>query len=423
MTEPSTLGRESCFVAWACVLIFGIASCSGARVFTQRNGLTGEIAAVVAGSPDTVWVYSYYQIPSGSGYEVIGGVSEFKALGNWTTYTKDDGLASAVLYSIAIDGDSVWFGTANGATLFDRSKGTWRTFKTEDGLISNDVLSVATGADRVWLGTKEGVSMYDRGSGKWSSFTEKDGLIFRYVKDVALDGDVAYFATSQGLGRFDSAKGDWSSITKENGLRDNMVNCVVVGFDSIWLGTGTGVSRLARSTGSWAHYGESDGLPPEGALAAAVGPDAVWFLTRKGVARFDPAKEKWTISDKGLPATQTNDIATGKRYVWVATNKGLVRLGGGGLSTLHFALLAAAVCIVVGGTYAVRRRGHGEVKVDEPKRKVPERPPHVLCGGNPAAEYCPRCKYNVLKGGSLYCNKYDKKVDYAHPGGDLKTAP
>ncbi len=420
MTESGP--HKSILILWAFTLILSIAGCSGAKVFTQRNGLAGQKVAVVAGSPETVWVYSYYQIPSGTGFEVIGGVSEFKALGNWTTYTKDDGLASAVVYSIAIDGKSVWFGTADGASLFDKSKGTWRTFKTADGLVSNDVLSIAAGPDKVWLGTKQGVSVYEKASGKWSSLTEEDGLIFRYVRDIALDGDVAYFATSKGVSRFDSATGEWQSITKDNGLKDNMVNCIVVGFDSIWFGTPAGVCRLEKATGSWTYYGEGEGLSPEGVSAAAIGKDAVWFLTGKEVASFMPAKQKWRIYSEGLSETQLNDIAVGKGYVWVATNNGLIRLGGG-FSALHIVMLAVVVCAAIGSVYALRGRRRAGAKAEEPRRKAPERPPYAACGGQPSAQNCPRCKYNVLSGGSLYCSKYGKKVDYGRPGKGQEPAP
>ena len=47
-------------------------------------------------------------------------------------------------------------------------------------------------------------------------------------------------------------------------------------------------------------------------------------------------------------------------------------------------------------------------KASHRERKEP--PPHQLCGGIPSEELCARCKFNVLKGGTGYCNRYDRAI-------------
>jgi hypothetical protein len=44
------------------------------------------------------------------------------------------------------------------------------------------------------------------------------------------------------------------------------------------------------------------------------------------------------------------------------------------------------------------------------KQRKAETPPYQLCGGVPSGELCPRCKFNVLKGGASYCSKYHKAI-------------
>jgi len=44
------------------------------------------------------------------------------------------------------------------------------------------------------------------------------------------------------------------------------------------------------------------------------------------------------------------------------------------------------------------------------EKPEPETPPYKLCGGIPSGELCPRCKYNILKGGKQYCDKYHKCI-------------
>ena len=44
------------------------------------------------------------------------------------------------------------------------------------------------------------------------------------------------------------------------------------------------------------------------------------------------------------------------------------------------------------------------------KERKTENPPHQLCGGIPSGELCPRCKFNILKSGTQYCDKYHKTI-------------
>ncbi len=85
-----------------------------------------------------------------------GGVSYFNGT-KWNNYTKADGLAGNIVYSIAEDSNGVmWFGTDSGLSRFDGI--SWTSFSTADGLSGNDVYAIAVGQKNdVWVGTKNGV--------------------------------------------------------------------------------------------------------------------------------------------------------------------------------------------------------------------------------------------------------------------------
>ncbi len=404
-------GRAYPLIAAIILLVVAAGECSGHKTFTQRKGLTGDIAQAVAGNADTLWVYTFYQIPVGSGFEVIGGVSEYKDAGNWTTYDVDDGLVSDIVFDIAIDGATVWFGTINGASMFNKDTGTWFTLKPNDGLVSNEVRAIAIGAGKVWLGTDGGVTSYDKATRELRNFTEENGLIFRYISDAAVDGDKVYFATSMGVGVFDSVSGEWSSITTKEGLSSNTVNSIVVAMDSIWFGTETGVSRLLRS-GEWEYYAEEEGLPTPGITTMVASEDTIWFVTKEGIARYKPEKGKWKVIDKGLPSEDVNDAAYGKDYLWLATRKGLIRVGGR-IPLMYVLISGLAVVLIAVAT--VKVRPILKEKAEKAKgrtRKVSGPPPWRRCKGTPSDKLCPLCKYNELKGGNPFCRRYGKRISY-----------
>lgn len=54
---------------------------------------------------------------------------------------------------------------------------------------------------------------------------------------------------------------------------------------------------------------------------------------------------------------------------------------------------------------------HDYIDEVSPRKRKPQTPPYRLCGGIPSGELCPRCKFNILKSGVSYCNKYHKAID------------
>lgn len=96
---------------------------------------------------DTVWAGTWG-----------GGVSRFDGK-KWRNYTKSDGLAGNIVYSIARGKDgALWFGTNRGVTRYDGK--TWTSFGVRDGLFDHDAYALAAAPDGdVWVGTKHGVSI------------------------------------------------------------------------------------------------------------------------------------------------------------------------------------------------------------------------------------------------------------------------
>lgn len=94
---------------------------------------------------DTVWAGTWG-----------GGASHYDGK-QWTNYTKDQGLAGNIVYSVAEgqNGD-LWFGTNGGLSRYDGKN--WYTFTSKEGLLDNNVYAIAVSDDnQIWVGSKSGV--------------------------------------------------------------------------------------------------------------------------------------------------------------------------------------------------------------------------------------------------------------------------
>src|SRR5688572_13660104 len=95
---------------------------------------------------------------------------------------------------------NLWFGTSNGAAIYDGKALTYLT--TENGLIGNTVTSFAEDKQgNIWLGTQTGLSKYD---GKtFINFTDKNGLVNNTVSELLIDKKgILWVGTWDGVSKF-----------------------------------------------------------------------------------------------------------------------------------------------------------------------------------------------------------------------------
>jgi ligand-binding sensor domain-containing protein len=104
------------------------------------------VFSLVVDDSDRVWAGTW-----GGGVGVYDGKQ-------WQNYTRRDGLAGNIVYSIAIGEDGVyWFGTNHGLTRHDGN--TWLTYDKSNGLLDDNVYTIVTTANGdIWAGTRRGVT-------------------------------------------------------------------------------------------------------------------------------------------------------------------------------------------------------------------------------------------------------------------------
>ena len=96
------------------------------------------------------------------------------ANGTWRVYTKENGLGSDLITSIAISDTAIWFGTFdNGVTVLTKATGEFTILTMADGLPHNGVLCQwRWTANSIWIGTHGGLTRYDTLTETWTVFTE-----------------------------------------------------------------------------------------------------------------------------------------------------------------------------------------------------------------------------------------------------------
>ncbi len=103
------------------------------------------VFSVLVDQEDTVWAGTWG-----------GGVGHLVD-GHWKNYTRADGLAGNIVFSLAQDpSGAFWFGTHHGLSRFH--DGDWTSFSHANGLISDSVYAIAVSPDGdIWAGTRGGV--------------------------------------------------------------------------------------------------------------------------------------------------------------------------------------------------------------------------------------------------------------------------
>ncbi len=161
------------------------------------------------------------------------------------TFTTRDGLAGNFVTSLALASDnSVWVGTANGATHIENSR--WTTFTHVHGLGDDWVTAVAVAPDqRVWFGTHSGgVSVFDPAAKKFTTYNiSNSSLPSNFITALAVAPNNAVWVSFQSAGivRFDPNSQQWTHFD----LANNSVTALASDArGTLWAGTDSGVFQF-----------------------------------------------------------------------------------------------------------------------------------------------------------------------------------
>ena len=232
-------------------------------------------------------------------------------------FTPKEGLSSEMVFSIAVQGEDVWFGTeGGGATLFNTTKKTWETFTTkgdprgkDDGvsinwkniLSCNHVSVILPDSDRLWFGTYfygfggGGISYYQpQRIPPWKTFNTNNGQAKKIVS-MAADPETLWIGSEKGLSMLDKKKEAWKGfISPQGGLPGNFVNALLLQSEYAWVGTNSGIGRFHKTKKTWKTYTQKEGLTETEIKSLVKVGERLWAGGVGGsLHEFDPAQDRW----------------------------------------------------------------------------------------------------------------------------------
>ena len=243
-------------------------------------------------------------------------------------------------------GGNIWIGTYNnGVNFLDKHKKQFYLYQfnyTPSGLLSNNVRAFFEDSDGdLWVGTKEGggISRFDPDNGTFENYKADKSKPNWLDNDIVIcineleKGKLLVGTYGGGIYLFDKNKKVFSKFAMSNGSKNSISNKFVYAIyrdldDQLWIGSNSSVDIYHTRTQTFSH--------PKGVNYARCFLDngnAVLIGTwTKGLYVYDKSEKRIENYQFNNPELQKiknvriNGMAQDNDgYVWMATNKGLLR--------------------------------------------------------------------------------------------------
>ena len=289
------------------------------NTYTKEEGLVDNSVVCIALSPDAVWVGTRNS-----------GVSRFSIAHQAFTESHDKTtvLESDYIKTIVVDGDNVWFGSADrGIRRYLTTVDTWLKYTAEEGLISDHITELISSGQYIWIGTAEGgLGRFDKSNTSWRWYSRKDRLASTQIHDLAWSGTALWIGTNRGLSRYDPIENDWTTYTKANGLVTNYITSVAVDRKNsvAWIGTSLGLGVIQDNR--WRFFTQRNGLTDDFVTNVSIFQGEVWAATRSGlnVLQLTPENHQPRVKSHLEDWWVTSTLRLGKD-LWAGTTAGLYR--------------------------------------------------------------------------------------------------
>lgn len=281
-----------------------------------------SVSSLALAADGTLWAGTYGD-----------GLLEIPARGAVKVHDEASGLLQDIIRSVLVDRQGrVWTATKFGMDLLDR--GRMRAYTVHQGMPNDNIWCLFEDGDGdLWVGTDGAGVLRYTGEG-YVTFTVTDGLCSDLVMAAVGDhaGDVWLGTYGNGVCRMDGM----AQITTLEGLPNNTVWSAALAPDSsLWFGTSDGLCRITH--GRVVPLPQGQTLSGHRVLALYVHPSGdLWCGTRDGlyILRPDGGVDR-SVEKNGVPLRGVRSIkGNHDGAVWLATDRGLVRIQGGKATAL-----------------------------------------------------------------------------------------
>ena len=257
----------------------------------------------------------------------------------WVNYTVANGFPEGEVYSVAVNDNQIWAGTAHGLVLVENGL-VRKVFTPADGLAGEAVISVAVDKQTgdVWAGTFGGLSRYS--AGQFKNYTNlTSGLANDLVYNVAIQGRNVWVATTAGVSVLNLDTGSWKIFSQQNSpFSEPWAYAIAMGPGKAYMGLwGGGVLVYDLAGHYWRPYMDPDdsmeivlyrnqGLIHNmvSSIAYDLQTNMFWAGTYFGLSGYDGRSwHNYLEKDSGLASNFINGVQARGNIVWVCTQKGL----------------------------------------------------------------------------------------------------
>jgi signal transduction histidine kinase/ligand-binding sensor domain-containing protein len=218
---------------------------------------------------------------------------------------------------------AVWLGS-NGEGLFHYQGGRTHHLTTREGLLSDVILTLAADRDgSLWIGTPDGLNHLQ--DGRIKSYTSSDGLPDDFVRSLFPDTDGSlWIGTRRGLAHLRNS--NFTVLSRADGLKSDLIGAMLRSSpDDLWVGTLDGLTKIRG--GDVTTFTRAQGL--SGDVITSLLEDAnhiLWVGTKDGGLSRSSADSFSRVRADDLPAEINALVEDAYGYLWIASNRGVMRV-------------------------------------------------------------------------------------------------
>jgi hypothetical protein len=215
-----------------------------------------------------------------------------------------------------------------GIVHWQDSDGGWNFYQARwiSSLPSDDVQDIEVTGDSIWFATELGLSLFNSRKNEWKNFDQRQGLYSREILDLLEHDRILYIATDKGINTLNLSSGIIKRIKDDNIILATIYQ-IAAQRDTIWIGTNRGIFRQRAGSAGWEEVITTAAISDLPVIAVESYQDEVWFCSPEGVFWYNGKNRRWeSFPQLGMEIQGPFfDLAVNSKSVWVSTTEGLLK--------------------------------------------------------------------------------------------------
>jgi hypothetical protein len=303
---------------------FGIGNNLSQRMDVIPYGLSQINPKVIEYQNNDLWIAGEPR----QGYGRPGIVNWRDLDGGWYYYQARwiSHLPSDNVIDIVVTGDSVWFATTYGLSLYNTAKDKWKNFDESKGLLSTTVLDLLIHNNKLYVATDKGINIIDLSSGIIKRFKDEN-ISLATVYQMTAQHDTLWAATNRGILRLRSRKTGWETVITSAAISDIPTTAIEAYHDELWFASPAGIFWWDGKSNRWESFPQI-GMEINGPFFdIEVNEVSVWVSTSVGILKYNRKMKYWKLfsENDGLLDNRCFRLLLNGDYLWIANNEGITQ--------------------------------------------------------------------------------------------------